>query len=408
VRIQTTEGLSLQQAVDLAVQQNPQIQQADLGVQRAEADLDQAYADYQPTVSSQADYNYIQSPDLGSPFSSDSSVVSATLLRLDYTVFDAGNRESTVQIAKQGLSIAQLQQAQTSQTLKFDVAEAYYLLQNADALVAINQGAVENSQASLRDAQAREKAGLGTRFDVLQAQTELANNQQDLLRSQNDQRLAQRRLAELLNFASPTNVTATDPILPAGEWDVSLEDSIVAAYQAREELEIQRRNLELAKARARNALSINGPELSVFASYDVAENLQAEDDFDDGYSVGANVSVRLYDGGAAQSQAKAFEIDAQTAASQFDQTRNSIRRAVEDAFLSLNSNREQIDSSKVAIASAEESLRLARLRFQAGVGTQTDVITAEAALTTARGNLSTAIIGYNRSLVALKRAVSGL
>ena len=53
-----------------------------------------------------------------------------------------------------------------------------------------------------------------------------------------------------------------------------------------------------------------------------------------------------------------------------------------------------------------ESLRLARLRFQAGVGTQTDVIDAQTQLTTARGSLLSSIIDYNQSYVDLQRQVS--
>ena len=60
----------------------------------------------------------------------------------------------------------------------------------------------------------------------------------------------------------------------------------------------------------------------------------------------------------------------------------------------------------MAVTLAEESLRLARLRFQAGVGTQTDVIEAQSELTTARGNLLTAIIDYNQSFTQLQRAVT--
>jgi len=60
------------------------------------------------------------------------------------------------------------------------------------------------------------------------------------------------------------------------------------------------------------------------------------------------------------------------------------------------------------VVTATESLRLARLRFQAGVGTQTDVINAQRSLTEARGNFLQAIIGYNQSLNQLQRAVSNL
>lgn len=71
-------------------------------------------------------------------------------------------------------------------------------------------------------------------------------------------------------------------------------------------------------------------------------------------------------------------------------------------------NRDNIDTAELALEQAEESLRLARLRFQAGVGTQTDVINQQTALTEARGDLLDAIIEYNQSLAELQRAVSNL
>ncbi|MDX2271115.1 MAG: TolC family protein [Cyanobacteriota bacterium] len=408
VRIVTTQGLSLQAALDLASQNNPSIRQAELAVIRAQTSLDQARAAYSLTLSGSSRYTYSQPPDQGNPQSGDSSSLSSTPLRVDYTVLDGGLRDSATQAAQESLTIAQLELAETIQTVRLSVASAYYDLQNSNAQVAINQAAVANSEASLKDAQVREQAGLGTRFDVLQAETELANNQQSLISAQNTQQLSRRRLAELLNFASPTDVTATDPIQPFGAWDLSLEETIVAAFANRQALEVQRRTLQRAKDQAINALAANKPQVSLFATFDTGYNLQIDDSFDVGYSAGANFSVTYFDGGAAAAQKRGFDVDGDIAISQFDQARNEIQRGVEDAFLTLNSSREQIESSKTAIVSAEESLRLARLRFQAGVGTQTDVISAETALTRARGNLSSAIIGYNRALSQLQRAIGEL
>lgn len=81
---------------------------------------------------------------------------------------------------------------------------------------------------------------------------------------------------------------------------------------------------------------------------------------------------------------------------------------VENAFLSLQSQREQVAESQVGVDSAQEGLRLARLRLQAGVGTQTDVVQSQRDLTNAQSNLSQAIIGYNRALVQLQRSVTRL
>ncbi len=409
VRIERTEGLSLQEALEIAVAQNPTVQQARLAVERAKAGVALAQAAFAPTLSSRANYQYSEPPAPGGTPSRQSHTLSASVVRLDYTAFDNGVRAQNLQLAEEALRLAQLQLEQTLQTVKQAVANAYYDLQSADARVAISQAAVASSEATLRDAQARERAGVGTRFEILQAETELANNRQALLAAQNAQQLSRRRLAELLNFPRPTDVLAEEPIEPMGEWDLSLEETIVAALAKRQELERQRRELEQAQARLRLAQASNGPEISLFASLDAVNDFKANrNSFDVGYSVGANFNLTWFDGGKAEAQARQAEIDGQVAVSSFISTRNEIQRSVEEAFLTLSSSREQIDAAKVAIASAEESLRLARLRLQAGVGTQTEVINAEAALTTARGNLANAVIAYNRALTQLRRAIGSL
>lgn len=408
VRINARQSLSLEQALALAVANNPDVQLAQLQIDRAQVEVDRAQISFAPSLSSNGRVAYSRSPNLSEFGGDDSFNLTGTLIQLDYTFLDSGRRDSTLGAAQERLAIAQLQRQQVEQSLRLSVASAYYDLQAADARVAINLAAVENSEASLRDAHARERAGLGTRFDVLQAETELANNRQQLIGSQNQQQQRRRALAELLNLENPTDVTAIDPIEPSGTWDLSLEDTIVMAFDNRPEFELERRNFDLAMRQSEGALASTGPIVSGFASIDFGSNL--EDDFrsDLGYAAGATVNIPWFDGGDARAQARGFAIDEQIAARNFEQTRNQIQRSVQDAFLDLSSSREQIDSAKTAIASAQESLRLARLRFQAGVGTQTEVINAESALTTARGNLSDAIITYNRSLVLLRRAVNDL
>ena len=69
-------------------------------------------------------------------------------------------------------------------------------------------------------------------------------------------------------------------------------------------------------------------------------------------------------------------------------------------------NEENIETARVAVNQAREALVLANLRLDAGVGTQLDVLTAQSELTDAEGNLVSALLGYNRALAALQRAVS--
>jgi OMF family outer membrane factor len=409
LRIEQTEGLSLEEALAIAIERNPQVEQARLSVDRASTTVEQARAAYKPIASSAATYSYNQSPQLGSPVRiKDTSRILSQLVRLDYTFLDSGRREIATKTAQETLKISELQLEQAIQTVKLAVANAYFLLQEADATLAVTRGAVENSQASLKDAQAQERAGLGTRFDVLRAETELANNQQTLIAAQNTRQSRQRLLAELLNLENPTDISATDPIQPQGNWELSLEETIVKALQSREELEVQRLTFELAQDQAKQAETTLKPRVDLFATVDGGADIQRRDSITAGYSAGAKFLWTWYDGGTIAAQVRSATIDAQIAARRFEQVRNEIRRSVEDAFYSLNSARQQIDNAKTAIASAREGRRLAQLRFQAGVGTQTEVISAETALTTAEGNLARSVTQYNLALIQLQRSVSGL
>jgi outer membrane protein TolC len=121
--------------------------------------------------------------------------------------------------------------------------------------------------------------------------------------------------------------------------------------------------------------------------------------------VGAQVRWDFLDGGAASARSSQERTNQVLADNQYIFNRDQIRLAVEQAYNTLNSDRQNITTSDQAEKQATESLRLARLRFAAGVGTQTDVINAETELTRAKSNRLRAIVGYNRSLSTLRNAV---
>jgi len=115
-------------------------------------------------------------------------------LSLSYDLYTSGQRRASIRRAEQQLRFDELDVERQIEQLRLDVANDYYALQAADESVRINQ-AVRN--ASLRDAQALEQAGVGTRFDVLQSQVQLADETQRLSLSQ--QRISRRQLAQRLS-----------------------------------------------------------------------------------------------------------------------------------------------------------------------------------------------------------------
>ncbi|MFM7312315.1 MAG: TolC family protein, partial [Cyanobium sp.] len=87
----------------------------------------------------------------------------------------------------------------------------------------------------------------------------------------------------------------------------------------------------------------------------------------------------------------------------FADRRDQIRQEVEESFYQLEQNNRDISTTSREVISARESLRLARLRFQAGVTTQREVVDTQRDLTQAEVRYSSAIADYNRNLAELRR-----
>jgi len=334
-------------------------------------------------------------------------------LALSYNLYTSGGRKASIRAAEQQVRYDQLGVEIASQQVRLDVSTYYYNLQSADQQVLIYQAAVTNAQSSLRDAQAQERAGVGTRFDTLRAQVQLANSVQNLTTSQANQQTARRQLAQYLSIAQTVDLSAADPVQIAGLWNFSLEDSIVLAFKNRAELVQYLAQRNIYEQNRRLALSNLGPQVGLFANYNLNDNLTnsirgiaGRIGNSDNYSVGAQVSLLLFDGGQYRAAAQQAEANKAIAQVSFANERNLIRFDVENYFAQLQANLANIQLSSVAVEQSREELRLARLRFQAGVGTQTDVISAENDLTNAEGSRVSAILNYNKSLASLQRSVS--
>ncbi len=427
VRIDYSQPITLLQALELARRNNRDLQVAELQLRQNRAAVEEARAALYPdltfnssisrtdsaTARIAAAEQEAQQEEQGIPeelrqgFNTASNLASATL-QLSYDVFTAGGRTASIRAAEEAVRFAELDVARQTAEVFLDVAESYYNIQQADALVRIGQSTVENAQISLRDAQSLERAGLGTRFDVLQAQVQLANAQQQLTQALSQQRIARRQLAQILSIAPTTTLSAADPVAIAGRWTPTLEESIALALRTRVELPQLLAQRQLALQNRRVALAALGPQVSVATSFNAIDELADSQTPNYGYSVGGQLGWTLFDGGAARAQAEQQVVNAAIAETQFTDFRNLIRYQVEQNFFSLQSNFENIQTNTAAVEQAQEGLRLARLRFQAGVGTQREVSDAERDLTSAQSDLLNSVVEYNRSLVGLQRFVNNL
>lgn len=407
--------IAIAEAIELAYFNNQDFQVSLLELEQAEATLTEARSAFAPVVTTSADLTAQESNSTQTVFGTvgedgiDTTLNASVGVR--YDLFTSGQRSATLRAAQEQVRLSELEVDRRREELRLETTSLYYDLQESGEQIRINQSFVEEAQRNQRDNELRRQAGVGTRFDVLRADVQLANAQQDLIQAQAQQRIARRNLARLLNFPSTLNLSATPVPAPDNwestyeRWGLTLEDSILLAFQGRVELEQQLAQREISTQQARAARAANGPQVGLFANYSWSDLL---DNSSDTYNFGAQFNMVLADGGAARARARQQEVNADIAEERFSELLDRVRFEVEQAYFTLRSNEENVRTARTAITQASTALELANLRLDAGVGTQLDVLTAQSELTQAEGNWVSAALGYNRALASLQRAVSNL
>ena len=301
--------------------------------------------------------------------------------------------------------------------LRLQAAQAYFQLQLSDDQVRIGQESVRASLVSLRDARARFQAGVATKLEVLQAETQLGRDEQLLTNSIASQSIARRSLARLLDLPQTITPTAKEPLRVLGVWTPSLQESIVAAYAFREELSNAILDISVANSNANSARGAVQPFLNIFDNFSVerysggvtSNGFSVTGEGPGSYqynvnnTVGLNFSWAIFDGGKAMAQSRQYKQKAAENAFKFADQRDTIRFQVEQSFYQLRQHNRDIQTTSREVISARESLRLARLRYQAGVTTQREVVDTQRDLTQAEVAYASALANYNTSLAELRR-----
>jgi OMF family outer membrane factor len=437
VTIKQIRPLTLAQVETLAEVNNPNLKAIASQVDQAQSTLRAQIAQWYPTIDLDAGsalprYSYgssrvtsrvAETNDDGTPVVDENGNV-VTRRRSD-TVngdrWDAGvviaarwalidpRRNPTIAAARDQFERAKYQYVIALRDLRLQAAQAYFDLQQADDQVRIGQESVRASLVSLRDSRARFQAGVATKLEVLEAETQLARDQQLLTSALATQSVARRALASLLDLPQTVTPSAQDPSRVLGVWQPSLQESIVAAYAFREELDQVVLDISIANSQANAALADVQPFLNIFTSLGAnwsegdltTDQIKSRGNFD--FSVGMGMNWRLFDGGAAAAQSRRNRQLAEENSFRFAQRRDAIRFDVEESFYELEKNNRNITTTAREVISARESLRLARLRFQAGVTTQREVVDNQRDLTQAEVRFSNAITDYNKRLAELRR-----
>ena len=420
VRIHELRPLTLEEATQLAEFNSPTLKAAASRVDQAKSALRAAISAWYPTVdlssSGLPEYfasNSYRNPDFGSDQFARQWKVNG-VVKVSWDLINPA-RVPQIAAARDRYERAGHAYLIALRDLRLGAQTAYFDLQRADAGVRIGQDSVKASLVSYRDARARFNAGVNTKLDVLEAETQLARDRDTLTSNLRDQDEQRRNLARVLDLPQDVTPTAATPARPLGLWEPSLEESTVAAYNYREELDQLILDISINNSQANASLAAVQPVLSFVNSTSASRtegqtlkpSLNEIDMGDFTYGVqnstALTASWRLFDGGRARAEYRRSKQAAEQSRFDFADLRDQIRFEVEQSFFGLRAAIQSIEATAIEVLSSKESLRLSQLRVQAGVGVQREVVNNQRDVTQAELKYARAINSYNSNLALLQR-----
>ncbi len=319
-------------------------------------------------------------------------------------------RESEINIAKTNYKIAENNYEIKKKDLIQEARNRYHKYQKSYQDIQNRKFTLDLSITSLENAKAKLDAGIGTKFEVLEAEAQLSRDKQSLNEKKIEHEINKISLKEILNIKE--NIVSNNEQNLIGFWNHRLNKNINEGLKRNLSL----KNLFLQKSikisQANSFLAQNKPNIyisnslsSIFTKGDTLSEVIDSEESGSNYTntISLNFSWNIFDGGQNKNSYKSKLADAEAEKYAYENLKNVLTTNISKAYLNLKLNEEKIISSLKELKSSKESLRLSRLRYDVGISTLKDVLVRQSELSNAKSKNINAIYNYNLNLDELER-----
>jgi outer membrane protein TolC len=277
-------------------------------------------------------------------------------------------------------------------------------------LIKVQEQSVHLLESQLKDQQNRFEAGTVPRFNVLQAEVALYNQIPQLITAQNNYRISKLTLAKTIGLNFEPRRGDNPPLEVVGEMpynlrSIVLADAIELGKQRRPLLKQARANVLNQKEQVRAAAGQLLPNITTTGGGEWVSSSTSSSwhNISKGWIAEVQGSMPIWDSGAIYGQVKQQRALFSEAKITYDDDVRQVELEIQQAYSNLQQYRETIQSQEKNVEQAEEALRLAKARLDAGAGTQLDVLNGQVQLLTAQSTRLQALFGYNSSLAEFDR-----
>jgi outer membrane protein len=402
--------LTLREAVQIALKENPQVQIANLNLAESEEDRNIARSSLLPragfealdratrlNIYAQFGSKFPGIPQHAGPFQFFQAGPNFAMPIFDLTLWRRW------QAAHHGVNATEAQQSTVREQAVLLVVSQYLSGLRARAAVDAARSRVELAQALFDQAQDLQRHGVGTGIDTLRGNVQLQNEKQRLLEAETQQKVALYGLVRLLNLNPDQTVEQADQPRFFETPQLEADQSLQKAYETRPEMKALASQEQIARLQKKGASESRLPSLVMGGGW-AYQGLSAPSAIPS-YTYQLTVDVPLFTGGRIRSEITRADLEIKKVERQRDNLRDQIALEVKSAIAQLESAWHEVDVANLGIKLAQEEVSQARDRFQAGVANNIEVITAQDELARANDNQIGALYRYNQARADVSHAI---
>jgi len=404
--------LTLDQAVGLALKQNPTAQIAILTAAQSEQDKNIARADLLPqasaTISDEA-----QKVNLLAQFGGKVALPGFPKTVGPYQLFTAGPSVSVpvfdltlwrrYQAAQSTVKASKANSLSTREQVILLVVSQYIGTLRAVANVQASRSRVDLAQALYDQAADLQKEGVGTGIDTLRANVELQNEKQRLIQAETDRETSLFGLSRLLNLDPRQPLEQADSLSFFDTPQPEVEASMEAALGERQEWKALESQIKAAEYQKKGAQDLRLPTVRFDGTFEyvgTSGNTTLPT-----YTYQGSVNVPLFTGGRIHAEVVRADLEIRKLDEQRNDLRNQIGLEVKTALLNLRSARNEVEVANLGVQLSKEEVDQARDRFKAGVANNIEVIQAQDSLARANDNQIAALYRFNQARADVARSI---
>lgn len=416
--------LTLSQAIDIALSNNPTLHAADNLVEVAKAKMGEARSGLLPQIDFYENFNRTNNPMMVVGDKLNQEVFSAkdfpvnqlnnpapisnfnTQVVITQPIFDQGKTWVGMSQAKIGSQTVHEEREWLKQEVIFAVVKAYTDTVRAKEDLTLTQETEKMASAHVKLAEDLFQTGQRVKSDFLSAKVRLSEVKEMVIQSQNAFRIAQAALNKAMGVNQEEAFTLEGE-LGSSQESFDLKSLISEALEKRPDCLAMENEVKNGQQAVRMAKTNYLPAFNLMAQYDLNDRKDVWHATGESWTVGGIFHFNVFDGLNSTYKLQAANAMLMNLENQKEELRNKIELEVREAFHKFEEARERLNVTSEAIFQAEESLRIVEDRYKTGLTTMVEVLDNQVALARAKRNHLYALcdLGLTRANLDLVRGI---